>query len=422
MNALVALIMINTVILTLVIISFLMIITEDLIHINKAKTTLFFGTLCWILAFIFPINNNLASETTHQLNENLLEIATLWLFLMSAMTFVAYLNSKGFISALVQRILPERISERGLMFVIAIFAFVFSSFADNVTATLVSIAVVMNLQLEVKKRLKYATLIIFSVNSGGVSLITGDVTTLMIFLENKVTISNLLILILPSFLGVLTLASLLSMKLSGEVKLAQARIKIEKSDVAIALIFVLTISGTLLANVLFHIPPVLSFLFGLSIMFLVANLLPNKNNQDALNYIREVEYDALLFFLGVLLLVGILKEIGVLDGFTQLYQYLPAITVNYLVGFMSSVIDNVPLTAALLKSGVDMKITEWLMLTYATGVGGSILVIGSAAGIIAMSKVKGLNFISYLRNAIYLIIAYTVGYIGVYFAANWVLT
>ena len=408
MNALVALIMINTVILTLVIISFLMIITEDLIHINKAKTTLFFGTLCWIIAFIFPINNNLANETTHQLNENLLEIATLWLFLMSAMTFVAYLNSKGFISALVQRILPERISERGLMFVIAIFAFVFSSFADNVTATLVSIAVVMNLQLEVKKRLKYATLIIFSVNSGGVSLITGDVTTLMIFLENKVTISNLLILILPSFLGVLTLASLLSMKLSGEVKLAKARIKIEKSDIAIALIFLLTISGTLLANVLFHIPPVLSFLFGLSIMFLVADLLPNKNNQDALNYIREVEYDALLFFLGVLLLVGILKEIGVLDGFTQLYQYLPAITVNYLVGFMSSVIDNVPLTAALLKSGVDMKITEWLMLTYATGVGGSILVIGSAAGIIAMSKVKGLNFISYLRNAIYLIIAYTV--------------
>lgn len=422
MNALVALIMINTVILTLVIISFLMIITEDLIHINKAKTTLFFGTLCWIIAFIFPINNDLANETTHQLNENLLEIATLWLFLMSAMTFVAYLNSKGFISALVQRILPERISERGLMFVIAIFAFVFSSFADNVTATLVSIAVVMNLQLEVKKRLKYATLIIFSVNSGGVSLITGDVTTLMIFLENKVTISNLLILILPSFLGVLTLASLLSMKLSGEVKLAKARIKIEKSDIAIALIFVLTISGTLLANVLFHIPPVLSFLFGLSIMFLVADLLPNKNNQDALSYIREVEYDALLFFLGVLLLVGILKEIGVLDGFTQLYQYLPAITVNYLVGFMSSVIDNVPLTAALLKSGVDMKITEWLMLTYATGVGGSILVIGSAAGIIAMSKVKGLNFISYLRNAIYLIIAYTVGYIGVYFAANWALT
>ena len=413
--------MINTVIITLVCISLVMIITEDLIHLNKAKTTLFFGTLCWILVFIFPNHPDVASETTEQLNENLLEIATLWLFLMSAMTFVAYLNSKGFISALVQRVLPAAISERGLMFVIAIFAFVFSSFADNVTATLVSIAVVMNLQLEIKKRLKYATLIIFAVNSGGVSLITGDVTTLMIFLEGKVTIANLLILVLPSFLGVLTLASLLSIKLSGEVKLSQTRIKIEKADIIIALIFVLTISGTLLANVLFQIPPVLSFLFGLSVMFLVASYLPKRNNQDVLHYIREVEFDALLFFLGVLLLVGILKQIGVLNGFTELYQYLPAMAVNYLVGFMSSVIDNVPLTAALLKSGVDMKVTEWLMLTYATGVGGSILVIGSAAGIIAMSKISELNFISYLSNAFYLIIAYTVGYIGVYFAANWAL-
>jgi len=413
--------MITSVILTLVIISFILIVTEDIIHINKAKTTLFFGTLCWILAFIFPINDDPSGKTNHQLNENLLEIATLWLFLMSAMTFVAYLNSKGFISALVQRILPKKVSERGLMFVIGIFAFLFSSFADNVTATLVSIAVVVNLQLDVKKRLKYATLIIFAVNSGGVSLITGDVTTLMIFLADKVTIANLLILVLPSLLGVITLATLLSLKLKGTVELEQTRIKIEKTDITIALIFVVTIFGTLIANVLYHIPPVLSFLFGLSFMFLVANFLQRKKNQDVMNYIREVEFDALLFFLGVLLLVGILKEIGVLNSFTIMYQHLPAIEVNYLVGFMSSVIDNVPLTAALLKADVEMKVTEWLTLTYATGVGGSILVIGSAAGIIAMSKVKELNFVSYMRNALYLTFSYTVGYIGVYFASNWYL-
>jgi Na+/H+ antiporter NhaD/arsenite permease-like protein len=101
------------------------------------------------------------------------------------------------------------------------------------------------------------------------------------------------------------------------------------------------------------------------------------------------------------LLVGILKETGVLSVFTALYQYLPAIEVNYLVGFMSSIIDNVPLTAALLKADVDMKVTEWLTLTYATGVGGSILVIGSAASIIAMSKIEELNFVIDLRNFIY---------------------
>jgi Na+/H+ antiporter NhaD/arsenite permease-like protein len=285
----------------------------------------------------------------------------------------------------------------------------------------VAIAVVMNLQLNAKKRLKYATLIIFSVNSGGVSLITGDVTTLMIFLEDKVTISHLLILIFPSFIGVITLATLLSFNLSGKVQIVQSRFKIEKTDIVIAVIFMLTISGTLMANVLYQIPPVLTFLFGLSIMFLTASILPNNNNQEVLNYVREVEFDALLFFLGVLLLVGILKETGVLSGFTALYHYLPAIEVNYLVGFMSAIIDNVPLTAALLKADVDMKVTEWLTLTYATGVGGSILVIGSAAGIIAMSKIEELNFVAYLRNFIYLVIAYTVGFISVYFVANFAL-
>jgi Na+/H+ antiporter NhaD/arsenite permease-like protein len=415
-------IMISTVILALVFISFVMIVTEDIIHINKAKTTLFFGTLCWILAFIFPLHQNSASEINRQLNENLLEIATLWLFLMAAMTFVAYLNSKGFISAVVQRVLPSKISERGLMFVIGIFAFIFSSFADNVTATLVSLAVVTSLKLDVKKRLKYATLIIFAVNSGGVSLITGDVTTLMIFLANKVSISNLLILILPSLIGVLTLATFLSMKLTGEVEFETNKTPIAKTDITIALILLATISGTLIVNVLYQIPPVLSFLFGLSVMFLVAQFLHRKKtNQNMLNYIREVEYDALLFFLGVLLIVGILKEVGVLSGFTVLYQHLPAIQVNYLVGFLSSVVDNVPLTAALLKANVEMKLPEWLTLTYATGVGGSILVIGSAAGIIAMSKVKELNFVSYLRNGVYLTMSYTVGYVGVYFAAHWLL-
>jgi Na+/H+ antiporter NhaD/arsenite permease-like protein len=414
--------MISSVILVLVAIAFIMIVTEEIIHINKATSTLLLGTLCWVLAYIFPLHGEPSEHITHQFNENLLEIATLWLFLMSAMTFVAYLNSKGFITALVQRVLPAEMSERGLMFVISIFAFIFSSFSDNVTATLVSIAVVTSIKMDAKKILKYATLIIFAVNSGGVSLITGDVTTLMIFLADKVHIADLLLLIIPSLIGVLILATLLSLKLKGQIALRKERIKIEKTDITIALIFLATIFSTLLLNVIYHIPPVLVFLCGLAIMFIVANMLQrHKKVQNVLNYIREVEYDALLFFLGVLLLVGILKEVGVLHGFTVLYNYLPPLVVNYIVGFMSAVIDNVPLTAALLKADVTMSQAEWLTLTYATGVGGSLLVIGSAAGIIAMSKVKQLNFISYLRNFFYLITAYTVGYLGVYVIGHAVL-
>ena len=244
----------------------------------------------------------------------------------------------------------------------------------------------------------------------------------MIFLADKVHIADLLLLIIPSLIGVLILATLLSLKLKGQIALRKERIKIEKTDITIALIFLATIFSTLLLNVIYHIPPVLVFLCGLAIMFIVANMLQrHKKVQNVLNYIREVEYDALLFFLGVLLLVGILKEVGVLHGFTVLYNYLPPLVVNYIVGFMSAVIDNVPLTAALLKADVTMSQAEWLTLTYATGVGGSLLVIGSAAGIIAMSKVKQLNFISYLRNFFYLITAYTVGYLGVYVIGHAVL-
>ncbi len=407
--------MLSTIILALVVLAFVLIVIEDLIHVNKAKTTLFFGTLCWILAFVFPMHGATSAEINEQLNHNLLEIATLWLFLMSTMTFVAYLNSKGFISQLVQRILPSELSERRLMFIIAAFAFVFSSFADNVTATLVSIAVIASLKMEAKKRVKYATLIIFAVNSGGVSLITGDVTTLMFFLAGKVTISHLLMLVPPAFFAVAVLAILLSRGMKDRIVIEKSTKTIEKADAAIAGIFALTIASTLVLNILFQIPPVLTFLFGLGIMFLSAQFLQRKKaTQSILNYVREVEFETLLFFLGVLLLVGIMKEIGVLTNITHLYEFLPPLQANYLMGLTSALIDNVPLTAALLKADLAMSTGEWLLLTYATGVGGSILIIGSAAGIIAMSKVKELTFGSYFRMAGYLLFAYSLGYAGVF--------
>ncbi len=159
----------------------------------------------------------------------------------------------------------------------------------------------------------------------------------------------------------------------------------------------------------------LTFLFGLGVMFLSAQyLLRKKAGVNILSYIREVEFDTLLFFLGVLLLVGIMKEIGVLTNITHLYQYLEPVQANYLMGLMSALIDNVPLTAALLKADLTMTTAEWLTLTYATGVGGSILIIGSAAGIIAMSKVKELTFGTYFKMAGYLLGCYSLGYAGVY--------
>lgn len=408
--------MLTGILLGLVALAFVLIVIEDIIHVNKAKTTLFFGTLCWILLFIFPLHDASREHVQHQLEHNLLEIATLWLFLMSTMTFVAYLNSKGFIAQLVQRMLPAELTERKLMFIVASFAFVFSSFADNVTATLVTIAVISGVKLDTAKKIKFGALIIFAVNSGGVSLITGDVTTLMFFLADKVTIPNLLWLVPPAFSAVMLLAFLLSRGMNQPLVVEKSLKPIEKRDAVIAGIFATTIFATLALNILFQIPPVLTFLFGLGVMFLSAQFLFRKKaTQSILNYVREVEFETLLFFLGVLLLVGVLKEVQFLQNFTDLYKVLPPVQANFLMGVSSALIDNVPLTAALLKADLTMTTAEWLLLTYAVGVGGSLLIIGSAAGIIAMSKLKELTFGSYLKVGGYLLLCFCLGYIGVYF-------
>ncbi len=391
------------------------VVLEEKTHVNKAKVTLFFGTLSWVLLFVFAEPGTAREGVLEALNENIADIAGLWIFLVAAMTFVAYLNKKGMIENLIYLILPKRISERALLFLTALFCFVFSSLADNITATLVSITLILSLQLEQAKTLKFATLVVFAVNSGGVALITGDVTTLMIFLAGKVQILQLLILAIPAFLAVMLLAAMLSIGMNGEVLVRSHRTEVRGVDVAIALIFLGTILSTIAGNFFFEIPPVLTFLTGLSVMFLVARFFSDDNDADPiLEYVRQVEFETLLFFLGILLLVGMLKEIQVLEGLVHIYDQVPAVVANYLMGVLSAAIDNVPLTAALLKSGLTMGVAEWMMLTYAVGVGGSLLVIGSAAGIVAMSKVQGLTFGSYLKYFVYLFVAFNAGFVGVY--------
>ena len=127
--------MLHTVLIGLAFVALLSIIFEEVIHVNKAKSTLFLGSLAWILVFLFPETGVSAEELRHKLDENILEIAGLWLFLMAAMTFVAFLNQQGLIETLIYKMLPRRISERKLMFLVAVFAFVFSSLCDNITAT-----------------------------------------------------------------------------------------------------------------------------------------------------------------------------------------------------------------------------------------------------------------------------------------------
>ncbi|MDF2178716.1 sodium:proton antiporter NhaD [Aliiglaciecola sp. CAU 1673] len=390
------------------------VIFEEVTHISKAKVTLFAGTVSWIMLYIQSAGGPQASVVDHQLHENIAEIANLWLFLVAAMTFVAYLNKKRLIESLMNILLPAKMSERKMMFITGAFCFFFSSLADNITATLVAIAMVLQLGLDKAKTVKFAVLTVFAVNSGGVALITGDVTTLMIFLEGKTRIQDLMWLSVPSFLSVMLLAALLSVRMNGRITLNKHRAQVEPVDVLISLVFLATILCTIAGNILFSIPPVLSFLCGLSLMFLIAHFLrPDQEKDPILDYIRRIEFDTLLFFLGILLLVGMLKHIQVLELLLQVYQLVPLEWANFLMGILSAFIDNVPLTAALLKADIMMDRSAWLELTYAVGVGGSMMVIGSAAGIVAMSKVKGLTFAQYARYSLLLLFCYGFGYLAV---------
>ncbi|UTW05174.1 sodium:proton antiporter NhaD [Amphritea atlantica] len=396
----------------LIILAFVLIVFEDVVHLNKAKSTLFIGTLVWILAFVFPEKSPQAIQEA--LNEQLLDIAVLWLFLMAAMTFVAYLNEKGLITQLVYRMLPSELKLSTLMILIALLGLLFSSLADNITASLIMLSLLASLKLETKDTLKFAALIVFAVNSGGVSLITGDVTTLMIFLNGKVSILHLLLLVLPAIAGVAILALILMQGSNAVITLPKFKRPIAAGDKLIAVLFLLTIISTLAMSVLFAVPPVLTFLFGLALMFIVHRIIfRQEQNPNVLEYVREIEFDTLLFFLGVLLLVGMLKELSVLELLPELYTYMPPVVANYFIGILSALVDNVPLTAAILQSDILMTQAEWLGLTYAVGVGGSILIVGSAAGVIALSKLEALTFISYLRFIHWLLVAYTCGYLAV---------
>ena len=402
--------------LVMAVVAFLGVVLEEVIHVNKAKVVLLFGALSWMVLFIAAPDEAMRARVQGALNENITDIASLWLFLLATMTFVAYLNKKGLIENIIYRILPGRITERKLLFLTGVFCFVFSSIADNITATLVSVALVLSLNLELRKMLRFATLVVFAVNSGGVSMITGDVTTLMIFMADKVEITNLLLLSLPALLAVLLLAALLSVGLNNEVVIEKNALhELRGVDKLIGALFLLTIIATILLSLFFAIPPVLTFLTGLALMFLIARFFNEDiDNDPILEYIRVIEFETLLFFLGVLLLVGMLQFIGTLQSLTSLYDVMPAMLANFLMGMLSALIDNVPLTAALLKANLQMNAAEWMGLTYAVGVGGSLLIIGSAAGIVAMSKMPGLTFITYLRSFGLLLLAFAFGFIAVY--------
>ena len=432
------------IVLGLFLIAFASIIFEEHIGYEKYKTSMFFGTIAWLLLLINGSINgeNAFSQIEHAFHEYFLEIAMLWLFLISAMTFVAYLDKRGFIEKSVIKALPESLSEKKFLLIIASFTFLFSGIADNLTATLVALSIVIATMKNSSSEnlVKFAIMIIFAANAGGLPLITGDVTTLMIFVAGKVSMLELLILYIPAFVTTMVLYMYLAKSMTGTISIKRENVyneddseeekikKIEKEkqktifDTKIAILFIFTIIAILAGHVAFHLPPVLVFLTGLSIMFLLIakDKKMTKSEIKALEFVKDIEFDALFFFLGVLLLVGALKEVGMLGKLAIMYDLIPAETATFAIGLLSAIVDNIPITAAMLKADLPIDDHGWMLMTYAVGIGGSLLVIGSAAGVVAMSKVKELSFGAYLKFTPVIFGVYSLGFAITYFVAHFV--
>lgn len=415
--------LIQIIVLLSFLLAFTAIIFEEQFKIEKYKTSMFFGSLTWLFLFIegYTLGADVFKKTQHAFEEYILEIAILWLFLMCAMTFIAYLDKRGWIESCVKRALPEQISIKLFMFVMSVFVFFFSGVADNLTATLVAITIVLSVikKTEGKNLIRICVMLIFSANAGGLPLITGDLTTYMVFSEGKLTMEQLLWLYVPAGITCLSLFFIISYGMSGKIQVLKENIKINSLDTRIAIIFMMTIVSILFGHIYFHLPPMLVFMAGLSFMFITVgvNKVFTKHEIHMLDYVRHVEFDALFFFLGVLLLVGALKEVGLLEKFAIIYEVTDPTVASTIVGILSAVVDNIPITAAMLKANLPIDAHGWMVLTYAVGIGGSILVVGSAAGVVAMSKVKELTFVSYLKYSLPIFIVYIEGIGITYFVS-----
>jgi len=418
--------LIQVLVLGLSLVGFAFIIFEEKLSLEKFKSALFFGAFAWIFILV---DAHLAGKEVFHLAENefnhvILEVAMLWLFLISAMTFVAYLDKRGFISLFVLKKLPTQMTDKNFMFLLGGFTFLISGVADNLTATLVALTIMLKVmeKSNITSKIKVSVYVIFAANAGGLPLITGDITTLMIFIAGKIQMFDLLKLYVPAVISTLILFFFLSKGMDEKKVLVRDNSQINELDKKIAIIFGFTIIAILLGHVLFHLPPVLTFLAGLSLMFIIIahEKIKSKSEMNVLDYIRHIEFDALFFFLGVLMLVGAVKEVGLLKEVAGLYNIVDKNVASFLIGIVSAVVDNIPITAAMLKAELPLNEKEWMLLTYAVGVGGSLLAIGSAAGVVAMSKVKELTFGSYLRYTPYVFVAYLVGFIITYFIA-WLL-
>ncbi|MBM3167952.1 MAG: sodium:proton antiporter NhaD [Bacteroidetes bacterium] len=394
---------------------YLAIALEHPIKINKTASALLTAVICWTIFTVSGGENHL-EFVEEELGHHLKEIAAILFFLMGAMTIVELVDAHhGF------KFITDRIKTKSpilLLWVVCIVAFFLSSVLDNLTTTIVMVSLVRKLVLDKEMKLFFVGMIVISANAGGAWSPIGDVTTTMLWIGGQISAASIMkSLFIPSI--ICTLVPLLFLTFTMKGTLGEFKEEGESSGSSVKtgnLMLVLGI-GALISVPIFktltHLPPYLGMLLGLGVLWVVSELInPHMDEFERKHYtaghaLSRIDMPSVLFFLGILLAVGALQSMGTLANFAA---YLDEAIGNKsiiitLIGVLSAIVDNVPLVAAsmgmysLEKYPVDHFI--WTYLAYCAGTGGSILIIGSAAGVAAMGMEK-IEFGWYLKRISFL--------------------
>lgn len=401
------------------IIGYYFIATEENYHIDKAKPALFVGTFMFVLIGVYYAIEGLNfTPFEHAIDHLILEIAEIFFFLFVAMTYIEALIERGVFNALKAKLIAKGYSYRELFWITGTLAFFISPVADNLTTALILSTVLLTIDQKDKQFLVPSAInVVVAANAGGAWSPFGDITTLMVWTAEKGSFVEFLYLFPAAFLGWFVTAYLLSQYVpdldpnkDGDT-LAANRIEILKGGKMIVAFGALTIALAVIGKQVMHLPPMWGMLFGLSLLQLYMYFLKKNHKQDVSIFLAmsKIENNTLLFFFGILAAVGALHFIGFLEYAAKLYELFNPTIVNIGVGFLSAIVDNVPVMSAVLKANPNLDQAQWMLVTMTAGIGGSLISFGSAAGVGVMGKMAGIyTFASHIKLAWTVLIGYIV--------------
>jgi Na+/H+ antiporter NhaD/arsenite permease-like protein len=419
------------------------VMAEEQLHLPKSQPILVAAGIVWLLVGVAFVTAGDTHGAEEAVRHNLLEYAELFLFLLAAMTYVNTMQERGVFDTLRAWLVSRGLSLRQLFWVTGGLAFVISPVADNLTTALVMGAVSIAVG---QGRPQFITLacinVVVAANAGGAFSPFGDITTLMVWQAGHVAFTEFFAIFLPSLVNWLVPATIMSLVMErGEPRAVEEQPVLEAGSVTVVLLFLGTIGLTVAFHNFLHLPAAVGMMFGLGVLKLYSyafNRVTRDTRAAAVNELDDVfadagsdatddplparpvkpldifrqmetvEWDTLMFFYGVILCVGGLGTLGYLGLVsTLLYTDLGPTVANVLIGVLSAVIDNVPVMFAVLSMDPELSLGQWLLVTLTAGVGGSILSVGSAAGVALMGQARGIyTFGAHLKWAWTIVLGY----------------